>query len=158
MRSFTLKIGEFIFIINNDISVLFYNFDTYKKYKSVEDFIDDCRKNKWGDLDISVVVFSFYDRDRCAAYDFFNFLYEVTWTRIKQEFVNFIGFRFFSEEIEITIKELLKRMTRASSDGIKRSREVLLDILMEEVVKYDANNETLGKWKRVSEYLECFCF
>ena len=35
-------------MINNDISVLFYNSDTYKKYKSAEDFIDDCRKNKWG--------------------------------------------------------------------------------------------------------------
>ena len=49
-------------------------------------------------------------------------------------------------------------MTRASSDGIKRSREVLLDILMEEVVKYDANSETLGEYERVSEYLDCFCF
>lgn len=144
-------------MINNDISVLFYNSDTYKKYKSVEDFIDGCRKNKWGDLGISVVVFSSYNRDRCA-YDFFNFLYEVTWARIKQKFVNSIGFRFSSEEIEITIKELLKRMTRASSDGIKRSREVLLDILMEEVVKYDANSESLGEYERVSEYLDCFCF
>ena len=144
-------------MINDDISVLFYNSDTSKKYKSVEDFIDDCRKNKWGDLDISVVVFSSYNRDR-GAYDFFNFLYEITWTRIKQEFVSSIGFRFSSEEIEITIKELLKRMTRASSDGIKRSREVLLDVLMEEVVKYDANSESLGEWERVSEYLECFCF
>ena len=157
MHSFTLKTGGSIFMINGDISVLFYNSDTYKKYKSVEDFIDDCRKNKWGDLDISVVVFSSYNRDR-RAYDFFNFLYEVTWTRIKQEFVNSIGFRFSSEEIEITIKELLKRMTRASSDGIKRSREVLLDILMEEVVKYDANSESLGEYERVSEYLDCFCF
>lgn len=144
-------------MINNDISVLFYNSDTCKKYKSAEDFVDDCRKNKWGDLDISVVVFSSYNRKSCA-YDFFNFLYEITWTRIKQEFVSSIGFRFSSEEIEITIKELLKRMTRASSDGIKRAREVLLDILMEEIVKYDANSETLGEYERVSEYLDCFCF
>lgn len=144
-------------MINDDISVLFYNSDTYKKYKSVEDFIDDCRKNKWGDLDISVVVFSSYDREFCA-YDFFNFLYEVTWTRIKQEFVSSIGFRFSSKEIEITIKELLKRMTRASSDSMKMTKEVLLDILMEEVVKYDANSESLGEYERVSEYLDCFCF
>lgn len=144
-------------MLNDDISVLFYNSDTYKKYKSVEDFIDDCRKNKWGDLDIPVVVFSSYDREFCA-YDFFNFLYEVTWTRIKQEFVSSIGFRFSSKEIEITIKELLKRITRASSDSMKMTKEVLLDILMEEVVKYDANSETLGEWERVSEYLECFCF
>ena len=72
MHSFTLKIGEFIFMINNDISVLFYNSDTYKKYKSAEDFVDNCRKNKWGDLDISVVVFSSYNRKFCA-YDFLIF-------------------------------------------------------------------------------------
>lgn len=143
--------------MKDDVFVLFYNTDTYKKYATAEEFIDDCRENKWGASDIFEVVFTSYSRDFCA-YDFFNFLYEITWTRIRTDFLNSIGFRFSSEEIEVTVKELLKRMTRTSSDNIKVFREVLLDILTDEVIKYDANSETLGELERVGEYLDCFSF
>ncbi len=143
--------------MKDNIFVLFYDGDTYKKYTTAEDFIDDCRKNKWGALDICEIIFVSYDRNSHAC-DFFDFLYAITWTRIKIDFVNSIGFRFSSEATEVTVKELLKRMTHASSDNIKVFREVLLDILEEEVIKYDANSETLGELERVKEYLDCFCF
>lgn len=94
--------------MKDDVFVLFYDTDTHKKYATAEDFIDDCRKNKWGASDIFEVVFTSYDRDFCA-YDFFNFLYEITWTRIKTDFLSSIGFRFSSKAIEIAVEELLKK-------------------------------------------------
>ena len=142
--------------MKDNIFVLFHDADTCKKYTTAEDFIDDCRKNKWGALDICEIIF--VSRDYSCTCDFFSFLYAITWTRIKIDFVNSIGFRFSSEATEVTVKELLKRMTRADSDKIKVLREVLLDILEEEVIKYDANSETLGELERVREYLDCFSF
>lgn len=131
------------------ITVLFTN-QKYRQYLTVWQFINDLRKQKWGDLDIHEIMWE------KSSYDLSRFLYIVTLDKVKTDFLAILD-----ETTYRIVTDLLERLLSAGEDGTRLLRNTLLYILENEVFMTCGDeefDENLEKLEQIKEYLDCFYF